>query len=103
MARCASPNSTIPRPGWAGNTPDPVATNTVLALGHGAPPGSLFLVAPDDREHDVRVPLRRPAFSRRRELRVRFLRYSELERNRDAMARFGAGMKAVDAVARTLA
>src|SRR5574341_1778707 len=62
----------------------------------------LFLVAPDSREDDVRAQLARPAFSRVADLRVRFLPYSELERHRDAMARFGQGMKAVTAVARTL-
>ena len=57
---------------------------------------------PDDREAQVRAQLARPAFSRVADLRVRFLPYSELERNRDAMARFGTGLKAIDAVARTL-
>jgi type II restriction enzyme len=35
-------------------------------------------------------------------LAVRYLPYSELETHRDAMARFGAGLKAIEAVARTL-
>jgi len=62
----------------------------------------LFLVAPDDREHEVRTQLARPAFSRVSDLGVRFLPYGELERHRDAMARFGQGLKAVEAVARAL-
>jgi type II restriction enzyme len=62
----------------------------------------LFLVAPDDREEDVRAQLRRPAFSRVADLDVRYLPYGELERHRAAMARFGAGMKAVEAIARRL-
>lgn len=62
----------------------------------------LFLVAPDDREADVRAQLARPAFSRVAELRVRFLAYGDLERHREAMGRFGTGLKAIDAVARTL-
>ena len=62
----------------------------------------LFLVAPDSREADVRAQLARPAFSRVADLRVRFLPYSELEKNRDAMARFGHGMKAIEAVARSI-
>jgi type II restriction enzyme len=33
---------------------------------------------------------------------VRYLPYGELERNRDAMARFGSGLKAIEAVARPL-
>lgn len=62
----------------------------------------LFLVAPDDREDEVRSQLKRPAFQRVSDLQVRYLPYSELERNREAMARFGTGLKAVEAVARTL-
>ena len=74
-----------------------------LALGaaDGAAHG-LFLVAPDGREEEVRAQLRRPAFSRVADLEVRYLPYGELERNREAMARFGSGLKAVEAVARTL-
>ena len=63
---------------------------------------SLFLVAPDSREADVRAQLQRPAFQGVARLHVRFLPYSELARHRDAMARFGAGLKAVQAIARTL-
>lgn len=62
----------------------------------------LFLVAPDDREQEVRAQLRRPAFSRVADLGVRYLPYGELERNREAMARFGAGLKAIEAIARKL-
>jgi type II restriction enzyme len=74
-----------------------------LALGVPEHAGvRLFLVAPDAREDDVRSQLARPAFARVADLKVRFLPYGELERNRDAMARFGSGIKAVEAVARTL-
>ena len=74
-----------------------------LALGHTEQATrSLYLVAPDEREEDVRAQLRRPAFSRVVDLGVRYLPYGELERHRDAMARFGAGLKAIEAVARTL-
>lgn len=62
----------------------------------------LFLVAPDDREGEVRAQLLRPAFRHIADLRVRFLPYSALEQNREAMARFGAGLKPIDALARTL-
>ena len=77
----------------------------LLDLALGAPGHAtrgLFLVAPDDREDEVRSQLTRPAFRRVSDLEVRFLPYSELERHRDAMARFGAGLKAIEAVARTL-
>ena len=74
-----------------------------LALGFPEHAGvKLFLVAPDAREADVRAQLSRPAFARVTDLNVRFLPYGELEKNRGAMARFGSGLKAVEAVARTL-
>lgn len=62
----------------------------------------LFLVAPADREGDVRAQLARPAFSRVADLKVRYLSYTELEANRSAIARFGSGMKAMHAIARDL-
>ena len=62
----------------------------------------LFLVAPDTREGEVRAQLRRPAFSRIADLRVRFLPYSELEEHRDAIARFGAGMRGIQAISQIL-
>lgn len=74
-----------------------------LALGSTGPATKgLFLVAPDSREDEVRAQLRRPAFRRVADLRLRFLAYGELERHREAMARFGEGLKAVEAIARTL-
>ena len=78
-----------------------------LALGHRTEVSQpvvdgLFLVAPDEREADVRAQLARPAFSRIADLRVRYLPYSELERHREAMGRFGHGLKAIEAVARDL-
>lgn len=74
-----------------------------LALGASAhATRGLFLVAPDDREDEVRAQLTRPAFQRVSDLQVRYLPYGELERNREAMARFGSGLKAIEAVARTL-
>ncbi len=75
-----------------------------LALGSAADSArGLFLVAPDNREDDVRAQLARPAFSRIGDLNVRFLRYSDLEMHRHAMSRFGQGMKAIEAIARSLA
>jgi type II restriction enzyme len=74
-----------------------------LALGGAAGTAhGLFLVAPDEREDDVRAQLARPAFSRVADLRVRFLPYGELEQHRESIARFGSGMKAIDSLARTL-
>jgi type II restriction enzyme len=77
----------------------------MLDLALGAPTSAtrgLFLVAPDSREEDVRQQLARPAFSRIAELDMRYLPYGELERHREAMARLGQGLKAVEAVARRL-
>lgn len=74
-----------------------------LALGVPDHAGvKLFLVAPDARENDVRQQLARPAFRRVADLSVRFLPYGELEKNRESMARFGTGLKAVEAVSRVL-
>ena len=62
----------------------------------------LFLVAPDAREEEVRAQLRRPAFSGVSHLQLRYLPYSALAQHRDAMARFGEGLKAINAVAKVL-
>ncbi len=62
---------------------------------------SLFLVAPDTREVDIWDQLKRPAFSRvADQLDVHFIAYSELKKNRDAITRFGQGMKPIEAIAR---
>ena len=77
----------------------------MLDLALGAPEQAvqgLFLVAPDDREAAVREQLTRPAFGRVADLNVRYLPYSELEQHRETMARFGTGLKAIEAVARKL-
>lgn len=77
----------------------------MLDLALGAPSSTvrgLFLVAPDDREEEVRAQLRRPAFQRVQDLEVRYLPYGELQRHREGMARFGEGLKAVTAVSRSL-
>ena len=74
-----------------------------LALGAAAPSlTGLFLVAPDDRQEEVRAQLQRPAFTRVADLHVRYLPYGELARNREAIARFGSGMKAIHAIARSM-
>jgi type II restriction enzyme len=75
-----------------------------LALGHADPhaEGGLFLVAPDKREAEVRAQLARPAFARIADLRIGWLPYGELARHREAIARFGEGLKAIRAIARPL-
>lgn len=78
----------------------------LLDLALGAPERAargLFLVAPDRREDDVRAQLVRPAFRQVRNLQMRFLPYSELERNREAMARFGHGIRPIEVASRAFA
>jgi len=62
----------------------------------------LFLVAPDDREHEVRAQMRRPAFQHIGQRGIRYLPYSELEKYRETIARFGEGMKAMLAISHPL-
>lgn len=62
----------------------------------------LFLVAPDKRESEVRAQVQRPAFRGVQGVEFMFIPYGELERNREAMAKFGNGLKAIDAIARRL-
>ena len=61
-----------------------------------------FLVAPDERESEVRAQFSRPAFSRVRDLDLRWLPYGELRTHRESIARFGSGLKAIEAIARSL-
>lgn len=74
-----------------------------LALGGGATQlHSLFLVAPDKREADVRSQISRPAFSRIANLSIRYLPYSALEQHREAIARFGAGVAVLETISHRL-
>ena len=74
-----------------------------LALGGDAEPlRGLFFVAPDAREEAVRAQLARPAFRRVADLGVCYLPYSELAKHREAIAKFGQGLRPIEAIARTL-
>lgn len=74
-----------------------------LALGGaGEACHGLYLVAPDDRETDVRTQLARPAFAQVSQLRVRYLPYSALSRDREAIARFGRGLDPMEAISKVL-
>lgn len=74
-----------------------------LALGiDGAGARTFFLIAPDDRETDVRAQLARPTFSRIGDLDLRYLPYSELRSHREAISRFGTGLKGMLAIAKPL-
>ena len=77
----------------------------MLDLALGAPEhmgNHYYLVAPDSREQDVRLQFSRPAFSRVQELKLRYLPYGELREHRHAIARFGSGLKGMEAISRLL-
>ncbi len=74
-----------------------------LALGiEGGAAHHLFLVAPDNRQGEVRTQFGRPAFSRVSELNLRYLPYSELRNHRESIARFGEGLKGLLAISRPI-
>ena len=75
-----------------------------VCAGRGDPhaEAGLYLVAPDAREAEVRAQLARPAFARVSDLRIGWLAYGDLAQHRASIARFGAGMKAIQALARPL-
>lgn len=62
----------------------------------------LFLVAPDNREGEVLAQLKRPAFSRVADMKLRYLPYGELDRNRETLARFGSGIKGIHSISKLL-
>lgn len=65
-----------------------------LALGSAlAHETTMFLVAPDDRRQEVAQQVRRPAFSRVAELKIRYLPYSQIREHAAAIERFGSGLK----------
>lgn len=64
---------------------------------------AFYLVVPDGRAPDVLAQLQRPAFSSARNQRFRFLPYSELQKNRESIARFGNGLKPIEAIAKAAA
>lgn len=77
----------------------------MLDLALGVPDhedAAFFLVAPDAREQDVRAQFARPAFSRVSTLDLRYLGYSHLRQHREAIARFGSGLKGMLAISACL-
>ena len=63
----------------------------------------LFLVAPDAREADVSAQLQRPRSAGSLIFDISYLPYGELEKNREAIVRFGSGLKAIKAISSKLA
>lgn len=77
----------------------------MLDLALGVPEhvvAAFFLVALDVREQDVRSQFARPAFSRVSKLDVRYLGYSQLRQHKEAIARFGSGLKGMVAISERL-
>lgn len=72
-----------------------------LSIDTSTLPG-LYLVAPDRREDEVKAQVARPAFSRVTDLDVHYLPYGELERHREAIARFGQGLHPLEQLAHRL-
>lgn len=62
---------------------------------------NLYVVAPDKRAKKVREEICRCDFLRATGLTVRFLPYGELQKNRDAIVRFGQGLKPIETIAQT--
>ncbi|OYZ23556.1 MAG: type II restriction endonuclease [Bdellovibrio sp. 28-41-41] len=74
-----------------------------LAMGpSGSTLKGIYLVAPDKREEEIRAQINRPAFKSIRELQARYLPYNELLKHKEAMGRFGQGLKAIEAVSKLL-
>lgn len=73
-----------------------------LALSLGASLEGLYLVAPGDREEEIRAQIQRPCFGSRPQFELRFLPYGELEQNRVSMGRFGEGLKSIKAISKIL-
>ena len=61
---------------------------------------SIYLVAPDKREDDVRDQVTRPAFRNMNGLKVRYLPYSEIQKNKESVLRFGSDLKAIEALSK---
>ena len=75
-----------------------------LAMGgSGAPREGCFWSPRMSGERDVRAQLIRPAFSSIGHLNLRYVPCSELCKNREAIALFGTGMKAIHSLSRALA
>lgn len=62
----------------------------------------VYLVAPDKREQEVRDQVQRPAFRAMNGLTVRYLPYSELNKHRDSVLRFGSDLKAIEALSKKM-
>lgn len=77
----------------------------LLDLAHGELGGKIkgiYLVAPNDREEEIKNQVSRPAFQRISDLNVRFLPYDEFSQNRIAMGKFGEGIKAIEAISKVI-
>lgn len=73
-----------------------------LALSLGTSLEGLYLVAPGNREDEIRAQIQRPCFDSRPKFELRFLPYNELEQHRVSMGRFGEGLKSIRAISKKL-
>lgn len=80
------------------------ARDTIFYLAHAPyiPTTEVRTPVADNIVHSKYKSLPRPAFSRVSDLDISYLPYGELERNRDAMAKFGTGLKAIKAISRKI-
>jgi type II restriction enzyme len=77
----------------------------MLCLACGPTPHALkamFIVAPDNRERQIRAQLSFPVFKRPDSPKLLFIPYSELEANQSSIARSGGGVTSLEAIARQL-
>jgi hypothetical protein len=63
---------------------------------------SLFIVAPDRREAEVRSQSAKPTFRLSRGPDLRYLPYSQLQANREPLGRFGVGVEALKRISHLL-
>jgi type II restriction enzyme len=72
-----------------------------LSLSLGPTGLALYLVAPDEREGEVRAQLARPSF-RDLELRLSLLTFSDLEAHCESLCRFGGAPEAISKIAKAV-
>jgi type II restriction enzyme len=66
------------------------------------PLNGLFLVAPDERETQIFEQLARPCFLGLGAVDVKYIPYSAIDKNRDAILKFGDGLKAMDTISKSV-
>lgn len=62
---------------------------------------ALYLIIPDKREKDVQLQLSRPAIKNNK-VSIRYILFSELQKNCDALCKFGGNYKSLEKIAKTV-